>query len=64
MSYWLHHQYRRLDRAGKLLHRRSDQQPAEYHAPIKGLQTARQRGCTDMVVKGYSQPVVKHMRSE
>jgi len=37
---------------------------AEYHALIQALQTARQMGCTDVVVRGDSQLVVKQVRGE
>ena len=37
---------------------------AEYHALIQALQTARQMGCTDVVVRGDSQLVVKQVQGE
>ena len=37
---------------------------AEYHALIQALQTARQMGCTDVVVQGDSQLVVKQVQGE
>ena len=37
---------------------------AEYHALIQALQTAQQMGCTDVVVRGDSQLVVKQVQGE
>ena len=37
---------------------------AEYHALIQGLQTAQQRGCTEVMVKGDSKLVVKQVQGE
>ena len=37
---------------------------AEYHALIQALQTARQMGCTHVVVRGDSQLVVKQVQGE
>jgi len=37
---------------------------AEYHALIQALQTARQMECTDIVVRGDSQLVVKQVQGE
>ena len=37
---------------------------AEYHALIQALQTAQQMGCTEVMVKGDSQLVVKQVQGE
>jgi len=37
---------------------------AEYHALIQALQTARQMGCTDVVVRGDSQLIVKQVQGD